>query len=314
MQKFAKLLLNNSNVVEDFNIEEIFPLPVLGKLFSFSNLAKWAAYIDKYLVFPRRLEHALKQNAYNLGLTHTIDHSNSPYLRVIKNGTLATSLITCHDLIAIRTAEGDFNPAPQTSKTGKVLQSWIKNSLQFADYFTCDSNVTKKDLNRFFPHSRSISKVIHLGIQLDSEFLQSENIINSDLPFEPSTTRYILHVGSAAWYKNRKAVFRSFHYAKQQTNCDDLKLVVVGPPPQPHEIDPSVGKWLDQNSDDIIFCRNTSDQSLKILYENAELLIFPSHIEGYGWPPLEAASFACPVITTKTGAIHDLLGKKSKLH
>ena len=86
MQKFAKLLLNNSNVVEDFNIEEIFPLPVLGKLFSFSNLAKWAAYIDKYLVFPRRLEHALKQNAYNLGLTHTIDHSNSPYLRVIKMG------------------------------------------------------------------------------------------------------------------------------------------------------------------------------------------------------------------------------------
>ena len=42
---------------------------------------------------------------------------------------------------------------------------------------------------------------------------------------------------------------------------------------------------------------------------NAEFLIFPSLIEGFGWPPLEAASNGCQVITTKTGAIHDLLGK-----
>ena len=42
---------------------------------------------------------------------------------------------------------------------------------------------------------------------------------------------------------------------------------------------------------------------------NAEFLIFPSFIEGFGWPPLEAVSNGCPVITTKTGAIHDLLGK-----
>ena len=51
---------------------------------------------------------------------------------------------------------------------------------------------------------------------------------------------------------------------------------------------------------------------MKELYENAAFLIFPSHIEGFGWPPLEAASIGCPVITSKTGAIHELLGDYPK--
>ena len=41
------------------------------------------------------------------------------------------------------------------------------------------------------------------------------------------------------------------------------------------------------------------------------MLLFPSHIEGFGWPPLEAASLGIPVITTKTGAIADILGENA---
>jgi glycosyltransferase involved in cell wall biosynthesis len=47
---------------------------------------------------------------------------------------------------------------------------------------------------------------------------------------------------------------------------------------------------------------------LYTLYKYAKALVFPSFIEGFGWPPLEAAVRGCPVITTRTGAISDLLG------
>ena len=158
MQKFGKLLLNHSNTIEDFNIKRNFPQPFFGKLFSSSKFGKWSAYIDKYLVFPKRLESTLKQNDQDLGIVHVIDHSNSPYLRKIIKVSSAKCLLTCHDLIAVRTAMGEFPSAPKTSASGKKLQRWIQQSLPYADYFACDSEQTKMDLNRIFPTSEGNQK------------------------------------------------------------------------------------------------------------------------------------------------------------
>ena len=47
---------------------------------------------------------------------------------------------------------------------------------------------------------------------------------------------------------------------------------------------------------------------MRNLYSYAKALIFPSIIEGFGWPPLEAAFCGCKVIASKTGAIFELLG------
>ena len=84
---------------------------------------------------------------------------------------------------------------------------------------------------------------------------------------------------------------------------------MVGPPPQPEEINRLDNNWVQNTHNNIITIKNASEQELLELYTNAEFLIFPSFIEGFGWPPLEAASIGCPVITTKTGAIFDILGK-----
>ena len=73
MQKFSNILLDNSNKARDLNIEEIFPKPLLGNIISFGKLAKWAAYIDKYLIFQKRLKSTSKEQS-KLHLTHIIDH------------------------------------------------------------------------------------------------------------------------------------------------------------------------------------------------------------------------------------------------
>ena len=119
-------------------------------------------------------------------------------------------------------------------------------------------------------------------------------------------------MGSSAWYKNRKAVFRSFIHAHKCSPDNNLKLVLVGPNPQREELDDHLSNWLKSNPNAIYSLQNLTENSLTELYNFAKALVFPSFIEGFGWPPLEAAVRGCPVITTRTGAIADLLGNYAR--
>ena len=312
MQKFSNILLDNSNKARDLNIEEIFPKPLLGNIISFGKLAKWAAYIDKYLIFQKRLKSTLEKSNQNLHLTHIIDQSNAIYLRTIRKTSSVKCLLTCHDLIAIRTALGEFPFQPQTSSSGKRLQNWIQDSLPLADFYACDSEETQKDLNRIVPLSSKSSEVIHLGTESDSTKQTNSQTLDFDLGFDPCQTIYLLHVGSAAWYKNRRAVFKSFLHAKNHPYGNKLKLILVGPNPQTHEINTELCISLKKYSKDVICLENISHATLIQLYLHAKLLLFPSFIEGFGWPPLEAANMGCSVITTKTGAIYKLLGDNAR--
>ena len=61
------------------------------------------------------------------------------------------------------------------------------------------------------------------------------------------------------------------------------RLVVVGPPPYAPGVE----------------ARTTVDNpALAALYSGAELLLFPSLEEGFGWPIIEAQACGCRVLTT----------------
>ena len=160
--------------------------------------------------------------------------------------------------------------------------------------------------------SKEKSSVLHLGTEPDSSSISEKKDLSKILPFDPLTTNFLLHVGSAAWYKNRKAVFRSFIHAHTCLPDQNLKLVLVGPEPQKEELDDQLKNWITSNPSAIHSLQNLPENILDTLYKYAQALVFPSFIEGFGWPPLEAAVRGCPVITTRTGAIEDLLGNYAK--
>jgi glycosyltransferase involved in cell wall biosynthesis len=51
---------------------------------------------------------------------------------------------------------------------------------------------------------------------------------------------------------------------------------------------------------------------LKFLYDEADVFAYPSFYEGFGLPPLEAAACGTPVVTSRTGAIPDILGDAAR--
>jgi glycosyltransferase involved in cell wall biosynthesis len=308
MLRFGDLLTGNVTNTQNCDIQEIYPTSVFEKICPPGRLRKWTSYIDKIILFPKRLKRELLSRKTPVSLIHIIDHSNAIYLPKLNRITRAKKMITCHDLIAIRTAREDFAQAPQTSKSGKRLQNWISDSLNHADYYACDSRQTRKDLNQLLPLSKERSSILHLGTEGDSLTNSDKKALSKALPIDPHNTNFLLHVGSAAWYKNRKAVFRSFVHAHTSLPDLNLKLVLVGPQPQKEELDNDLKDWIISNPSAIHTLQNLPENTLGELYKYAQALVFPSFIEGFGWPPLEAAVRGCPVITTPTGAIEDLLG------
>lgn len=302
MLRFGKLLTKGFDP-EAIICEEMFPKPCFFPLAPTPVMKKWGGYLDKYLIFPRRLKKALRARKLRPDLFHIIDHSNAVYLDKAPSNSPIKKLVTCHDLIALRMSRNEFDHAPKVSRMGQKLQNWIHRSLGFADAYACDSSVTEKDLHRLVPHSKGRSKIIHLGVKRAT----TDHSTESSLPFEPSETDYLLHVGSSAWYKNRKGVLEAFINLRKNHEIKNLHLVFVGPELQSEEMTHSMTDKAKELSKHIIALSKVSESALKMLYKNAKALIFPSFAEGFGWPPLEARVLGCPVIASKTGAIQDIL-------
>jgi len=279
------------------DVNVIRPKPLFTRISRHPDIRKYLGYLDKFIVFPLRLARLAKE----YDLIHVLDHSNSIYLRAAGH---KAKLITCHDLLAIRGARGEF-PAVRTGWSGRLLQRWILSSLRTADHAICVSEKTAEDLRQLTKQSRPTTRVIYHslnwnhgpGANLSSEVVAKLGLI----PSHP----YLLHVGNNSWYKNREGVLRIFaHFAEIPENVNYL-LLMVGPPLTKEMVGFVQKKGL---SNRVIEARNIGSSELTELYCNAAALLFPSLEEGFGWPILEAQACGCLVVTTGRRPMTEVAG------
>ncbi len=60
---------------------------------------------------------------------------------------------------------------------------------------------------------------------------------------------------------------------------------------------------------DVISLDHIPDIDLAHCYSSAALLAFPSLYEGFGLPPLEAMACGCPVVTSNTSSLPEVVGE-----
>lgn len=303
MQKFSACL-NKELLDFGHQVKVISPNPVFGKWCesTVSGNAKWLGYLDKYVLFP----FVLRKTARWADIVHICDHSNSPYLTIVCH---QPHLITCHDMMAVRSALGDFDQNKNISKTGQLQQKWILKSLKNARNIAAVSNATKQDLLRLIEPSSAQVSVVYNGLNYpfkpvargDALELLRKHGISENM-------RFLLHVGGNQWYKNRKGMLAIFGQIVAQQPDTDLKLVMAGKPFN-DELKALVQEY--DLADRLIQAADVSTEELGALYSLAEAFVFPSLCEGFGWPILEAQACGTLVFTSNREPMTEVGGNAS---
>lgn len=191
-------------------------------------------------------------------------------------------VLTMHDMIYEVMPE--YFPANDQTPLHKKLTT------DAATAIIAISESTRRDLINLLNVPAEKITMIHHGLPLD------EPLAVEAVPGLPEN--FILFVGERENYKN----FARFAEAAAEllNEYSNLHIVLAGGKPlQAGEVS-MVDRYLQLN---------VSDAQLNYLYQKAQLFVFPSVYEGFGYPLLEAFKAECPVVASSTSCFPEIGGE-----
>ncbi len=118
--------------------------------------------------------------------------------------------------------------------------------------------------------------------------------------------KYFLYVGNAFPHKNLERLLEAFkNLISKSPDWQKISLVFVGKEDYFYK---KLQKRVRQMnlSNNTIFLQNITDQELSGLYKNAIALVFPSLMEGFGLPALEAMANKCLVLASDIPSLKEI--------
>ncbi len=237
-------------------------------------------------------------------LLKEVDVFFSPHIFLSSVSGKCKTVVTFHDL--------SFEKYPEFYTKGKNYWHFSmspKKQAKKADQIIAVSQSTKDDLVELYNVSPEKIKVIYSGINEVSSskhqvVRESEVKRKYNLP-----DKYILYLGTLEPRKNIIGLIKAFELLKKsyKLQATNYKLVIAGSKGWLYK---DIFKVANSSSvkNDIIFTGFIDDQDKSILYSNAELFVYPSFYEGFGFPPLEAMMYGTPVITSNFSSLPEAVG------
>lgn len=200
---------------------------------------------------------------------------------------LAT-VVTAYDLI-------DEHYFDNLSGNGFDFRSRIRRQFQSAQAVIAISESTRADVMRYAGVRGEQVTVCTLGVGKEfSEVIPSGEIAEFQTRHRTGTG-YVLYVGHRFGYKNFGTLLRGWiRYRKEGVGAERLVCIGSSPPhlEQSH-LDELIASGL---AADFVLLGQVSERELRCAYRGAGLFVYPSLMEGFGLPVLEAAACGCPLL------------------
>ena len=215
---------------------------------------------------------------FRKGIFHVTGHAHYGVLALPRNRTV----LTIHDLIFLQAYSG----------LKKTIMHWfyLEMPVKWCRYITTVSEKTKTEI------------LVHVNCNPEKIRVIPNPVADAMLPEEIAQKRIVpvvLFIGTTP-NKNLEYAIPALHGIK-------LHLRIIGQPSQ------SVLGLLDKFSIDYSFDKYLDEEEVIREYAKADILLFPSHYEGFGLPIIEAFKYGVPVVTSNISPMADIAGDAALL-
>jgi glycosyltransferase involved in cell wall biosynthesis len=233
----------------------------------------------------------LSRSSQNFDLIHR--HAPGGFLFNINS----KKIITVYDLFMYKTYS--FNRKLKVY----LARFFNKKSILEADAVITISKFSKQEIVNTFNIREDKVHVIYSGPGCVNPVPHNgEEILRNTYQL---ANNYILFVSTIEPRKNLLNLVKTFEILKDRYHIDE-DLVVIGR-----------NGWDYQNTLNYIDASPwrrkihllgfVPDSDLGCFYRNASLFVYPSFMEGFGIPPLEAMTYGCPTLTTNTSSLPEVM-------
>jgi glycosyltransferase involved in cell wall biosynthesis len=238
----------------------------------------------------------------------------SPHFNILAS-TETPRIITIHDLSFMHFAK--FFSVKQR------LWHWLQNyrsQIQLAQKIIVVSEFCKRDVIDLLQIPEEKISVVYSGIKSGGGFGFNSGVNSGFYRLDQKDLRrlsiqrkfglnekFILYLGALESRKNIIALIRAFSILKAKADFADYQLVLAGRAGYGAK---KIIKEANQCGfiNDIKFLSNVADDERVILYNLANVFVYPSVFEGFGFPPLEAQACGTPVIVSNRTSLAEIIG------
>jgi len=248
------------------------------------------------------------------GLTRAVDLGgwplfHSPY-NVLPRRVPTRTLLTVHDLMGTE-SPGNLSRHPLWRLAVRWwAATYVPDSLRRADRVIAVSRTTRDAIRRLFPEAAGKVEVVPNGVDPSYRPLDPGEALRLTREVEPAGRGLVLVVGNASPHKNHYRAVQA--YLRAFGGRDDLRLVLVRRFPR---WDRPMRALLasPEAARAVIVLPAVPAAVLHALYCRARVFLFPSWVEGFGLPILEAMACGTPVVTSSVSAPAEVAGDAALL-
>jgi glycosyltransferase involved in cell wall biosynthesis len=252
-----------------------------------SNLFHMQMHPFVSAIMPFNLHHSLEKKI-------DVFHSTDFLIPKLKSTPV---IATLHDAVMLK-MPGLANP-----KMRALKNYFFKKHIQYVDHVIAISHAGMEEVVKYWCVDPNKISVVYCGISKDWYDRVPEYVVQNVWQHYNIDRPFLLSVGTIQKKKNYCRILQAYTQLSQDLQTS-MKLMIVGKPGTSTEDVASIQRLEEQGK--VQWLRHIPFEHLKVMYQSAIALIFPSLNEGFGIPVVEGFASQLPVLTSRFGATKEV--------